>query len=356
MEFKTGHFMKLRVTNKIHLGQIPMDLPGDVIIEFDGSTLRWGGKDYNVPGLVGGYRLGWLVEESDNVSQYIPQPAGVQVHSATSSGSNRQEAMNVERASEDEQEVGTLAGSNARRKAANSVPMSAEGKAPKPATRPVSRPSPVVPTPSKTAPVTKTASKPQQSTVKKAMVTEAEPAPIEIDFKVGNKKKAPISMQVFDDQNEGAVAVAKLRPASSKTVLVSAETSSSVDVEINKLTSVQGNSPPRIEKFAVVQEDQEGVSISKKFANGASGDVDKTLSGDELEEILPDAAVSGMPKTGMVTGDSGFQWDKSGKWQDRVKKAVKSYGKDQDALRQIMELETAQVIKGIKQEISRLKK
>jgi len=296
MEFKQGTFKRLRVTHKVHLGAIPMDLPGDIIIEFDGVTLKYGGKEYSVPGLAGGYNLGWLVDAEDNVSQYIPQPAGLKVHSATSSGTDRQEAMAVERASEDEQEVGTLKGSNDRRKTANMAPLRLPVDAP--VSEPKARPQRPAPPPPPVAKVAKPASP------KKAMVVETDSVPIEVNFKSGGKKTGGVKRNVITDQNEGAVAVAKLRPAKASTMLVSAETSSSVDGEINKLTSVNGNSPPKVEKFAVVRDEQDqGESITKTFKNGATGDVAETMSGEELSDILPDAASSGLPKSGVVKTD-----------------------------------------------------
>jgi len=278
-----------------------MDLPGDVIIEFDGVTLKYGGKEYSVPGLAGGYNLGWLVDAEDTVSQYIPQPAGLKVHPATSTSQNRQEAMAVERASEDEQEVGTLTDSNARRKAANMAPvrLSVDAPAPEPKPRP-QRPAPPPPAPK---PKVAAAAAPVR-----AMVVETESVPIEVNFKVGGKKTGGIKRNVITDQNEGAVAVAKLRPAKASSVLVSAETSSSVDGEISKLTSVNGNSPPKVEKYAVIKDEQDqGESISKTFKNGATGDVAESMSGDELTDILPDAASSGLPKSGVVKTDSSPQ-------------------------------------------------
>ena len=79
---------------KLHLGETgDVLLPGEVI-EFNGGNtlIRTGGKEVTLQypdAMLGAVKAGWLVPENEEAGEYVPQPAGVEVRSATSTGENR---------------------------------------------------------------------------------------------------------------------------------------------------------------------------------------------------------------------------------------------------------------------------
>lgn len=118
IQWKTGTFYMFRATTKVHLGAVSRDIFEDDEVEFDGQICRINGEAFPVPQLRAAYKAGWLVPIDDNVSRYIPKPAGVQVRPAQSAGNDRGAPIPVEHASEDEQVVGSVSATAARRKEA----------------------------------------------------------------------------------------------------------------------------------------------------------------------------------------------------------------------------------------------
>lgn len=60
MEFVRGTFQKLEAQNTIHLGRLEKNLSKGDIIEFDGYTLKFAGRDTTMPELKAGIKRGWL--------------------------------------------------------------------------------------------------------------------------------------------------------------------------------------------------------------------------------------------------------------------------------------------------------
>jgi hypothetical protein len=120
-------------------------------------------------------------------------------------------------------------------------------------------------------------------------------------------------------------------------------------VRPQKLAAVKPPVKPEPKTTPLVIEDEAeeevGVPISQTLHNGATGDVAEARVGDTLEELLPDAASSGIPTT--------FQWDKKGHWRDRVKRAYDMYRDRPDIIQQICAVETATVVKHLQDAISR---
>jgi len=121
---KRGTFQTFRVLSNIHMGAYEMDLPAQTEVEFDGMVLKWGDDKYNLPLFAGAINAGWAVPIEDNVSQYVPKPAGIEVRPATSDGPERGAPMEIGKAPDEEDVfVGTVDQNNARRKAANAPPI-----------------------------------------------------------------------------------------------------------------------------------------------------------------------------------------------------------------------------------------
>lgn len=94
----------------------------------------------------------------------------------------------------------------------------------------------------------------------------------------------------------------------------------------------------------------------------ATGDVQEARSGEELDELLPDAASSPAPKVYLRPEDDpayqaikmlipDFTWDKDRRWQDRVEDAMKFIKKPQ-YLKGILAVETETVREEIKKRLA----
>ena len=333
-EFKTGKFQSFRAVCKVHLGQIGRDLTEGAVVEFDGQTLKWGGEEHSIPSVAAAIRAGWLVDASrKNVAAYVPKPAGVKVHSAKTAGEGRGEEMAFEPAAEDEVVVGNLDGTNARRAKALS---DSKGKG-------------------------VTEAPPKDAGAK--VTTKAAPR-LPVDAPASAPaKKFPLQRDSEDDSievgkigaagNEGAKAVGKVRtPAVQKTTITDA---SAADRAIRTLDETP---PPKVELRGKSAAVAEGEDIRKPQSGGATGDVAAARTGDDLSDLLPDAATSGAPKAGVSAagGDAGLQWDKKDHWRKRIVKAVRMYADDQDAMKKILAVEAPNVVKGIKARLAAAKK
>lgn len=112
--FVQGQFQKYRATIQFHIGDLRADIPKDEELEFDGTTMKWRGQSLPMSKLKGAILGGMLVPAVDVNASYKPQVQAPQVTPATPS----QAGSRMVTVSEEEREVGTLQGSNAKREAA----------------------------------------------------------------------------------------------------------------------------------------------------------------------------------------------------------------------------------------------
>jgi hypothetical protein len=106
-KFKRGQFESFRALNQIHLGKYELDIKKNHSFEYDGSTIRYAGYEYGVPQLRGLYGA-WYVEEADQQTRYVSQPADIQVSHATPEAREAGMKFTMEEASEEEAVVGTV--------------------------------------------------------------------------------------------------------------------------------------------------------------------------------------------------------------------------------------------------------
>ena len=106
--FKTGEFQTFRVTTKIHLGSIEMDLEAGAEVLFDGATLKVGDKDYALPALKGAVKTGWIVPSDAPETVYRPKPSEVVVKPAQSTKSDRGTATTPITVHDEERNLGNL--------------------------------------------------------------------------------------------------------------------------------------------------------------------------------------------------------------------------------------------------------
>lgn len=103
IQFATGKFQSFRATTKIHLGKLSMDVREGDIVQFDGQTIKISGVEHPYSELRAAIRVGWVVPEKDNVSNYKPKSANVKVRSALESKKEKQAPTMV---SDDDRDVG----------------------------------------------------------------------------------------------------------------------------------------------------------------------------------------------------------------------------------------------------------
>ena len=106
------------------------------------------------------------------------------------------------------------------------------------------------------------------------------------------------------------------------------------------------------------------VGIDEISDNGATGDVDRAYAGDDLESLLPGAAVAGrivkkappapQPTEAEEIGEVLEGWNTRRNWQKRVDEAVEFYGDWPEALDAICAKESPNVAKQIRSKMARL--
>lgn len=106
------------------------------------------------------------------------------------------------------------------------------------------------------------------------------------------------------------------------------------------------------------------VGIDDIGPNGTTGDVEEAASGDDLSELLPDAAVAGhrvaaqraVPVPPKKSESEEIQeivdnWSTKRRWEQRVEEAVEFYGEWPEALEAICGIEAPPVVKKIRERL-----
>lgn len=312
MEFERGQFYEFRAVTRIHLGSVGLDILEDDILEFDGQTLRYSGHDVSLPSLRGAVKAGWLVPSADEQSVYTPLPAKIKVSPARPEDEQDfQEGLEFESVSSEEKVIGTLDEHiDKRKKAANSdMPKRSTGSA----------------SPSRMSP------------------TNKGPTGVGVDrlsvFSDQDRERA-------DEINRQRIAEALAANGVSKTEsveVVDTDTEEPSDEGFEVDTAPHG---VVVAKYNFSDTSIGQVDDTKETSlQEATGDVQESIAGDDLPELLPDAAVGHTGKD--------FQWDKSSHWKTRVKKAIDDYGSRPDILKLIMAVESPGVVKAIKSHIQK---
>jgi len=82
IQFVPGAFESYRTTTKIHLGKLETDLKEGDVIQFDGQVIKIGGVEHYYPELRAAFKVGWVVEQTDNISNYIPKASDMKIRAA----------------------------------------------------------------------------------------------------------------------------------------------------------------------------------------------------------------------------------------------------------------------------------
>jgi hypothetical protein len=353
IQWKRGVFYEFRATTKVHLGAVQEDVYEDDIVEFDGQTMKYAGQDWAVPSARAAIAAGFFVPVEDNVTKYVSKPAGVKVRPATAAGNERGEPMTIETASEEEAVVGTMTQHKARVKAAGNAKPTGRHRRESPAhtppqrhTRPQAAPGPR-PAPDglvseEEAEAAARAEAINRARIRKAMEAEV-PPPAEYDDEPDEAPASKFAVVQVDDQ--GGEVVGKAYQFSS-----GAAVGASGDKKLKEGTSVHkmrvgarpvAETPQRDKPLPATQVPAEGnEDIASTLEGGATGDVAEARSGDDLGDLLPDAAKGAEPSNALV-------WDKSPHWRTRVKIAMDEYGDNPERLAEIKAVESPGVVKEI---------
>jgi hypothetical protein len=319
--FEPGTFRKFKTLNKIHLGAVQKDIPERTMVEFDGTTVVFGADRYNLPGFIGALRSGWAVPIEDNISLYVNKPAGVQMHNATKPDQKMDQPMAVA-ATEDEMQVGTLAEANAKRTSGIDR-MAQEAAAMQRAAK----------------------LRAQEAT---AFQRSAEDEFVEIDYRL--KPATPQSSEAALKGAEEALAdVAPRQVRGMKLVRDDIEEQDAVPIA--RLSSPAKQGPIEIGSIKAADEARKLNPLTgapaPKMQKLAKAKTLGAASGDELADIMPDAAVAAPPAKKPVASDP-VTWDKTGSVKERTDRAMALHGSNKAALEQVMSLETPQVKREIR--------
>ena len=113
MKYTRGTFQEFRATTKVHLGKMERDIFENDIIEFDGTTVKFGGEEFGLSTIRAAVEAGWFVVSADNVSKYIPQSANIKVRPAQATDmTDRGAEMEMGQASDEERVVGSIETAN----------------------------------------------------------------------------------------------------------------------------------------------------------------------------------------------------------------------------------------------------
>lgn len=336
--------MQYRVDRGFHFGPASIDLRAGTVLEFDGQVMTYGGKTYPAPGLSGAINAHWLISEEGNGKPPV-KPAPVMVKAANPVGPDRGSSSSMGPTVVEEVPVGSLAETNARRKQGE---VRSELQAKSRSTSTVVPPKAVVGA-SKTA--TTNGPKKFTGTVQyeddsasrvitrnssTVMASESEDI-VEADYHLKHDRK---------NEDERPVARILTSAKQGKVTLTDSMQAASL---IKTLDPVHGKPATKTQKIgaAKVAKATPTESVHRHHENGASGDVATARSGDNLEDLLPDAASSGVPAS------TGFEWSTEGHWRERVKKAVTAYGNNPAALEKIYAKESEAVVKHIQSQVAR---
>jgi len=244
IEFRRGEFLAFRAITQVHLGALSDDLHEGEVIEFDGATMKRGPDVHSVPSLRAAIKAGWLVPEDQEGGVYRPMPAGVEVRPAETRGNQRGPARKMGMVEDEERDLGHLTD-----------------------VRPGN------------APPTHRASNAKQE-VHRGQGTGA---------KVWdqNDQRTRKRFKVETEAGQEGRVIGKLKsPAKADAV------------------NIPKGEDRRV-KMALSKDTGRGVAIERYGPEGepeivTTGDVESARAGDELEELLPDAASVGRPKAGVA--------------------------------------------------------
>jgi len=317
MEFVRGTFQKLEAQTTVHLGRLEKNLSKGDIVEFDGFTLKFSGRDTTMPELKAGIKRGWLKlfeGEANTTVEKVAQPP-----------SPAKKEMKVETVYDEERTV-------------------AEIKSSKP----------------------KPKKEEQPKTTRFPLVVESADDDMIAVSKVKSKSGAEVSSAssasdggVADAQGAESVGEIKIKTASKqKTVISDGSQASSEIARLDNMSreAVASKATPK-------DPDVEDLGLDEILDEGGETTSSMEEQAKEATQIL--AAVNGdvQPTQGAVTVGKdkskvkvlpvGIDWDMSPHWRRRASIALELYRDHPEILDAIKDVETKGVIKAINKGLER---
>lgn len=405
LTFQTGQFHKLKAIVEFNFGPLNgISISEGTEMEFDGTTLRMNGTTYPCPQFSLALKAKFVVPMSDDITTYQPAASKVQVKSATSLGETR-EAVNMGLAVEDETVVGSVSTAAGKRASAiHTHTQQVQQSSPQPRQNLTVEEADKLNAAALQAELNKPVTKGYVggNLVNKVDQDDEGGTPVRT---VGGGR---FPLQMADGASQGVVigqvksgvnsarvgrdgeAAGRGRPsdvtrmtvdsvesglqAQSGTVEgirgVTAKTGSAQTGIRNVGAQVMGSgepirhTPPKPMQQSTLIVDGEDIRVVR--ANGSTGDVSHSLSGEELHDLLPEAAVASPPRKAQAPKEEPeshdwdtegedaeiqailTEWDKKRHWQKRVSEAVQMYGDWPEFLEALYEVEVPSVVKHIK--------
>jgi len=324
MQFTKGQFQEYRATTKIHIGAEGIDIHQDDTFEFDGQTLKYGGKDYTVPTIRSAIKAGWFVPATDTDTTYVAKSAAISIRSTNT---DEKKQMQVQTVQSEERVVGRAV---AETQEASTVQAQDEG--------------------------TPIATTMKTSAKQKTVLTDR----TNVDQEISNLENTQVKSSKFKVIRQEDQQVETPRSSvTTETTPQAQETDQGMVVGKIKTPSKQKLSLDGTNKSfddAYRPQKAEIYKIAKP-----TGDVDSQIEGEELTELLPEAAIAKatMPSEQVETSTTEemvttntVEWDLKAHWKTRVKEATNLYETDREAFDQVMSIETESVQKRINEAIS----
>jgi hypothetical protein len=297
--FKKGTFVQLKANSTIHLGRLERNIYEGDIIEFDGQSLNFGGQTTDMPELKAGLKRGWLtlVEETTEETQPVVKETPI---------SKPKKQMPIQTVYDEERSV---------------------------------------------AEVSKNA-KESNKTKKFPLVVENQDNDIRPVAKVVNKSGAEIAGAsssgdgVAESQGAKSVSAIKLKTSANTKTIISDGNQASA--EISKLDNIQASvtktASTKVEVDLFSDLEEETSDLDEQDLENAQ--ILQAIDGD-VEPSQGVVAV-GKDNSKIKVLPGGVEWDTSKHWSKRAKIALEMYGKDQETLNAILEIESKGVQNAIK--------
>ncbi len=329
MEFVRGNYQTLEAQTTVHLGRLERNLTKGDIVEFDGYTLKFSGKETPMPELKAGIKRGWLKLSEGTASASVEKEA--------SAPAPAKKEMKVETVYDEERAVAEVSKTASK----NDVTIS-----------------------DKIEPTTK----------KFPLVVESQDDDMIPVSKVETKSGATINSASSAETSDGGIAESqgaesvgkiKIKTASKQKTVIS--DGSQASSEISRLENLQREAvaseeavEPPVEEDQelsdLLDEDVEELTVDEEVVEPEISLADEQAK--EASQIL--SAVDGevQPTQGAVTvGEDnskikslpvGVDWDMSPHWRKRASLALELYKGHPEILEAIMEVESDGVVKAIK--------
>lgn len=314
MEFVRGTFQKLEAQTNVHLGRLEKNLSKGDIVEFDGFTLKFAGRDTTMPELKAGIKRGWL--------KICEAGAEVTVEKVVQTPAPAKKEMKVETVYDEERTVAEVKPAQPKKE---EPPKSRFPLVVEDADEDMITVSKVM---SKSGAEVSSASSAETSDGGIADAQGAESVG-KIKIKTASKQKTVIS-----DGSQASSEIARLDNMSREAVV--SETKQEEEPDVEELDLDLGLDDDLLEEETTSPMEEQAKEASQILAV-VDGDVQPTQG----------AVTVGEDKSKIKALPVGIDWDMSPHWRKRASTALELYRDHPEILEAIKSVETKGVVKAI---------